>query len=105
MDILIFVVIILANAYFLLGWVRLVVPIVIATLRERIAALRKYQVHPSGSKTSKDMSMPSKLHQGEVRTIQVTPSSFVLPESFEAPNNTSFMGAMTPIQAEALDEH
>ena len=96
---MIFAVIILANAYFLLGWARLVIPIVIATLRERLTLFRRYQVHPTTMKTSKDVSISSKLPIGEV-----TPSSFVLPESFEAPNNTSFLGAITPVNEEVQDE-
>ena len=94
LDILLFGLIILANAYFLLGWLRLVIPIVLTSLRERLAALRKYQVRPlTTNKTSKDLSSNSKIQGDESEA-----PSAVHPETFEVPNNTSFFGAITPIQ-------
>lgn len=94
LDILLFGLIVLANVYFLLGWLRLVVPIVLTSLRERLAALRKYQVRPlTTSKTSKDLNISSKI-QGDGSEVP----SAVNPETFEVPNNTSFFGAITPVQ-------
>jgi hypothetical protein len=99
LDIALFCLIIIANAYFLLGWLRLVIPILITSFRERLAALRKYQVRPMiTNKISKDLNVSSKI-EGDGSEVP----SAVHPETFEVPNNTSFFGAVTPIQEDALE--
>lgn len=97
-DIVLFGLIILANAGFLLSWLRLVVPIVLLAIKERWAALRKYQIHPLDLKHTKSLNVSSKLQRDGSEAPSVVP-----PDSFEVPENSSITPAVTPVQEDVSE--
>ena len=79
--------IIAANGYFLLSWVRHIIPIIILTVRERFNAIRKIAAAPTTEHlTDFDKSRTQRPITPEP-SVEHTP----IPESLSAPNNTSFM--------------
>jgi len=97
-DVVLFGLIILANAVFLLSWLRFVVPIVIVAIKERWAALRKYQIHPLDLKHTKSLNVSSKLQRDGSEAPSVVP-----PDSFDVPENSSITPAATPIQEDVSE--
>lgn len=89
-DMALFGLIIIANAVFLLSWLRLIMPIVLQTIKERWTAIRKYQIRPLASKQTKSLNVSSKL-QGDVSEAP----SAIAPES--VPQNSSITPAGTPV--------
>lgn len=83
-DICIFTVILAANGYFLLSWARLVLPIIILTIRERITAIRKLTI---GNAVAEQVPDIEKSHTPSV-TPEHTPG---VGESLTPPNNTSLI--------------
>lgn len=93
---MIFIVILAANGYFITSWLRLVVPIIIVTVRERFTALRSLKVKPTSTAIAGEISdekSETPAHNEEVMLAQITPSN--RPESLEPPHNTSFVAEHT----------
>ena len=76
--------IIIANAYFILSWGRCVLPILIVTVRERLAALRKYTFKTETVQNITKVSRPP------TPIEEITPSSHHPAETFEALSTPSY---------------
>lgn len=98
MKILLFVIILAANGYFLLSWVKQVLPLLIEVIRRRLAKFSKnYRISPMVRKSIKseelsDFSGESKgthIHGPEIDQSQasISPGQFS-PASGEVPDNT-----------------
>lgn len=65
LNILIFLLILLANAYFLLGWLRAVLPILLETIRQRLnCGKRHYAIRPIPAKYDESMDESSGVSKG-----------------------------------------
>ena len=74
------------------------VPIVIVAIKERWAALRKYQIRPLDLKHTKSLNVSSKLQRDGSEAPSVVP-----PDSFDVPENSSITPAATPIQEDVSE--
>ena len=106
LDVLIFAAIIAADGIFVLTWTKLVSPIVVDTIKQRLSVItKKYKVH-SGTEKSADVTHSKfSLQYGEgVMCTQA--AAIVHPETFEVPNNTSFVvadGSVSEQEARQVD--
>jgi hypothetical protein len=89
LNIMIFLLIILVNAYFLLGWGKAVLPILIETIRQRLnCGKRHYAIHPIPAKYDESLGESSGFskatgtqHPGQVSAELEGISSVTPPEN------------------------